>query len=187
MTEKNFTKEVAKTTSNTPAKNPGGIKIKVMTENKKLQLYANDTTVQRITGFNQCAGDIILNATLNAAGQTLSAEEMEVKAKQIFSAMEELRPQDGFEGMLISQMLTVYDKAMECFSLSTLESNKRSVDIRDLLIKQGAKLMRLFNQQVETLDKHRNKGRQKMTVEHVHVHQGGQAVIGSVQGGKNEN
>jgi hypothetical protein len=177
MTEKNFTKEVAKTTDNTPAV---GVKVKV--EERKIQLQVDDSL--KITGFNKDAEDIILCATVSAAGQTLSAEEMEAKAKQIFSAMEELRPQDGFEGMLISQMLTVYDKAMECFSLSTLESNKRSVDIRDLLIKQGAKLMRLFNQQVETLDKHRNKGRQKMTVEHIHIYQGGQAVIGNVQGGK---
>jgi hypothetical protein len=36
---------------------------------------------------------------------------------------------------------------------------------------------------METLDKHRGKGQQKVTVEHVHVHQGGQAIVGNVQTG----
>ena len=33
---------------------------------------------------------------------------------------------------------------------------------------------------METLDKHRGKGQQKVTVEHVHVEAGGQAVVGNV-------
>jgi hypothetical protein len=38
---------------------------------------------------------------------------------------------------------------------------------------------------LEALNRHRGKGQQKVTVEHVHVHSGGQAVIGMVgaQGG----
>jgi hypothetical protein len=37
--------------------------------------------------------------------------------------------------------------------------------------------------QVEALNRHRGKGQQKVTVEHVHVHKGGQAIVGAVQGG----
>jgi hypothetical protein len=33
---------------------------------------------------------------------------------------------------------------------------------------------------LEALNRHRGKGQQKVTVEHVHVHQGGQAIVGSV-------
>lgn len=40
--------------------------------------------------------------------------------------------------------------------------------------------MRVYNQQLEVLDKHRNKGKQKMTIEHVHVHKGGQTIVGNV-------
>jgi hypothetical protein len=36
---------------------------------------------------------------------------------------------------------------------------------------------------MEALDKHRDKGQQKVTVEHVHVHQGGQAIVGNVGSG----
>lgn len=42
------------------------------------------------------------------------------------------------------------------------------------------KLSRTFSQLVETLNRHRGKGHQKVTVEHVHVHAGGQAVVGTV-------
>ncbi len=46
--------------------------------------------------------------------------------------------------------------------------------------------MRVYNQQLEVLDKHRRKGNQKMTIEHINVNEGGQAVIGNVQGGGND-
>ena len=34
---------------------------------------------------------------------------------------------------------------------------------------------------MEALNRHRGKGQQKVTVEHVHVHAGGQAVVGLVE------
>jgi hypothetical protein len=33
---------------------------------------------------------------------------------------------------------------------------------------------------LEALNRHRGKGQQKVIVEHVHMHQGGQAIVGSV-------
>jgi hypothetical protein len=40
---------------------------------------------------------------------------------------------------------------------------------------------------LEALDKHRRGGNQKMTVEHVHVHEGGQAIVGNVNQGRGGN
>jgi len=37
--------------------------------------------------------------------------------------------------------------------------------------------------QVEALQRYRGKGQQKVTVEHVHVHAGGQAIVGAVTPG----
>ena len=37
--------------------------------------------------------------------------------------------------------------------------------------------------QVEALQRYRGKGQQKIKVEHVHVHPGGQAIVGAVTGG----
>ena len=36
--------------------------------------------------------------------------------------------------------------------------------------------------QVEALQRYRGKGQQKLTVEHVHVHSGGQAIVGTFEG-----
>ena len=38
--------------------------------------------------------------------------------------------------------------------------------------------------QLEALNRHRSKGEQKMVVEHVHVHSGGQAIVGPVTGNR---
>jgi hypothetical protein len=42
------------------------------------------------------------------------------------------------------------------------------------------KLLQTFAAQTEALQRYRGKGQQKVTVEHVHVHTGGQAIVGSV-------
>jgi hypothetical protein len=47
-------------------------------------------------------------------------------------------------------------------------------------MERATKMARTFAAQVETLTRYRGKGQQKMTVEHVHVGQGGQAIIGDV-------
>jgi hypothetical protein len=48
---------------------------------------------------------------------------------------------------------------------------------------QANKLSRTYAALLEALDRHRGKGQQKVTVEHVHVYQGGQAVVGVVTPG----
>jgi hypothetical protein len=51
----------------------------------------------------------------------------------------------------------------------------------------AARLMRRLNEQVETMAKLKGKtSQQKVTVEHVHVHSGGQAVVGVLEPAKGE-
>ena len=47
----------------------------------------------------------------------------------------------------------------------------------------ATKLMQIFASQMEALKKYRTGGQQKMVVEHVHVNEGGQAVVGTVNVG----
>jgi hypothetical protein len=51
---------------------------------------------------------------------------------------------------------------------------------RQQSLSQGSKLSRTSAALIEALNRHRGKGQQKVTVEHVHVHSGGQAVVGVV-------
>jgi hypothetical protein len=45
----------------------------------------------------------------------------------------------------------------------------------------GNKLSRTYAVLLDALNRYRGKGQQKVTVEHVHVHSGGQAVVGMVE------
>lgn len=51
----------------------------------------------------------------------------------------------------------------------------------------ATKLMSLFTSQKEALKKHRTGGQQKVVVEHVHVNDGGQAIVGTVNVGGGDN
>jgi hypothetical protein len=54
---------------------------------------------------------------------------------------------------------------------------------REQELKFANKLTRTYAALLETLDKHRGQGQQKVTVEQVHVYPGGQAIVGNVEGG----
>jgi len=98
--------------------------------------------------------------------------------------MDELKPTDGQEAMLAAQMVAVHVASMQCFSRALLEG--QTFAGRELNLKHGAKLSRIYAQQVEALDKHRRKGQQTVVVEHVHVNDGGQAIVGSVSAGRGQ-
>ncbi|MCJ7601808.1 MAG: hypothetical protein MUO63_09955 [Desulfobulbaceae bacterium] len=98
-----------------------------------------------------------------------------------------INPQDELEGMLACQMVGVHNLAMEVMKRAMLKD--QTVNGVTENVNRATKLLRTFTAQMEALNRHRGKGQQKMTVEHVHVHQGGQAIVGNVNqggGGKNE-
>jgi hypothetical protein len=67
---------------------------------------------------------------------------------------------------------------MECHRRAT---NDQTFEGRKESLNQANKLSRTFATLLEGLNRHRGKGQQKVTVEHVHVHEGGQAIVGNVQ------
>jgi hypothetical protein len=89
-----------------------------------------------------------------------------------------IEPKDALEEMVAAQMLAVHAAAMECFRLALGEEYPHAQ--REHL-DQGGKLSRTFAMLLDALNRHRGKGQQKITVEHVHVHSGGQAVVGVVE------
>ena len=51
----------------------------------------------------------------------------------------------------------------------------------DVYVSRTTKLLRTFASLTEALNRYRGKGEQRMTVEHVHVYPGGQAIVGQVK------
>ena len=102
--------------------------------------------------------------------------ERGVRALELYESLE---PADGAEGMLAMQMVGTHDAALECLKRAAL--SHQTFEGRDMALKHAHKLMTLYTQQLATLNKHRGKGQQKVTVEHVNVEAGGQAIVGNVE------
>jgi hypothetical protein len=81
--------------------------------------------------------------------------------------------------MLASQLIAAHNAAMECYRRAML-SEQTLVGRRENL-NQANKLLSTYTLLLEALNRHRGKGQQKVTVEHVHVHEGGQAIVGHVE------
>ena len=77
--------------------------------------------------------------------------------------------------------MATHAATMECYRRAML--NEQSFEGRKENLNQANKLARTYTTLLEALNRHRGKGQQKVTVEHVHVHAGGQAIVGSVEQG----
>ncbi|MDH3582031.1 MAG: hypothetical protein OEM91_15580 [Hyphomicrobiales bacterium] len=109
-------------------------------------------------------------------------EQVEGQRRAVLCGMEGIAPRDELEGMLAVQMLACHNAAMECHRRAM--NPEATIESRNYNLTQANRLSRTYTALLEALNRHRGKGQQKMTVEHVHVHEGGQAIVGSVsQGG----
>jgi hypothetical protein len=88
-------------------------------------------------------------------------------------------PNDEIEGMLAAQMIATHNAAMECFRRAML--GEQTFEGRNENLNQANKLSRTYTMLLDSLNRHRGKVQQKVTVEHVHVHSGGRAVVGTVE------
>jgi hypothetical protein len=81
--------------------------------------------------------------------------------------------------MLAAQLIASHCAAMECYRRAML--GEQTFEARHENLNQANKLSRSYAALLEALNRHRGKGAQKVTVEHVHVHEGGQAIVGNVE------
>jgi hypothetical protein len=112
-------------------------------------------------------------------GEGATEEDITVRLVRAVEQFESLAPADGAEGMLALQMVGTHDASLECLRRAALLG--QTFAGRDMALKHAHKLMSLYTQQLAALNKHRGKGQQKVTVEHVNVAAGGQAIVGNVE------
>jgi hypothetical protein len=123
---------------------------------------------------------IIANQTVQTLWTAHSKEPtLESQRKATVSALVGIGPKDEIEGMIAAQLLAAHNASMECYRRAMIES--QSFDGRRENLSQANKLSRTYATLLDALNRHRGKGQQKVTVEHVHVHAGGQAVVGTVE------
>ena len=96
-------------------------------------------------------------------------------------AVAALAPRDGLEVMLCSQLVALHSQGMDFLRRGMLA--EQTSDGLDRNVNRATKLLRTFATMAECLRTHRGDGQQKVTVEHVTVQAGGQAIVGTVNPG----
>jgi hypothetical protein len=161
--------------------------------NSILELHTTDKTLS-MAKFTDSFGTpdselqtFLLNQVVQTFKGSIYSEgfdysRMEEFANNAMALLNGIQPQDEIEGMLAVQMIAVHNMAMETMKLAMItgqppqwiESN----------VNHATKMLRTFNAQMEALKRYRTGGQQKVTVEHVHVTDGGQAIVGMVNRGE---
>jgi hypothetical protein len=95
----------------------------------------------------------------------------------ILSMVKGVQPRDEVEAMLAVQMAAVH--------IATMRSARQLADVENIPQQDSAervfnKLARTYVTQMEALKRYRTGGEQKVTVQHVSVSEGGQAIVGHV-------
>jgi hypothetical protein len=122
---------------------------------------------------------VLASQTIQTLWAKTEGDELEEQLAATTAALAGIRPKDELEGMMAAQLIAAHNAAMECFRRAMIP--QQSFEGRRENLNQANKLSRTYASLLEALNRHRGKGQQKVTVEHVHVHAGGQAVVGMVE------
>jgi hypothetical protein len=95
----------------------------------------------------------------------------------LLSVVKDVRPRDQLEAMLAAQMAATHVATM---TFARRLANVETIPQQDSAERAFNKLSRTFAAQMEALKRYRTGGEQKVTVQHVSVNEGGQAIVGNV-------
>jgi len=113
----------------------------------------------------------------DAVGAKPGEKPTEGRINSALAAISGIGPKDEIEAMLAVQMASTHAAAMTLLSRIYHAEQIPQLDANGNM---AIKLLRTFAVQTEVLAKLRRGGEQTVRVEHVHVHAGGQAVVGNV-------
>ncbi len=105
----------------------------------------------------------------------------EAKLNFVLAVVKGVKPRDELEAMLATQMAAVHSAIMTLAGrLAQVAGAPNSGPERDSISSAFNKCARTFASQLEALKRHRAGGEQKVTLQHVSVNEGGQAIVGNV-------
>lgn len=119
-------------------------------------------------------------AAIGSQGQTIN----EVNSNFLLSVVRGVQPRDELEAMLAVQMGAIHQATM---MMARRLNHVDNIAQQDAAERALNKLARTYATQMEALKRYRTGGQQKVTVEHVTVNAGGQAIVGAVAHGGGEN
>ncbi len=122
--------------------------------------------------------DGLLGQLANAGTHGGNVEEREINF--MLSLVIGVEPRDQVEAMLAAQMAAVHNATM---TFARRLAHVENIQQQDSAERASNKLARTYATQVEAFKRYRTGGEQKVTVEHVTVNEGGQAIVGNVSHG----
>src|SRR5215469_13117169 len=111
----------------------------------------------------------------NATSQDQRPDESAINF--LLSVITGAKPKDQFEAMLAAQMAAIHTATMK---FTRRLANVETIPQQDSAERALNKLTRTYATQMEALKRYRTGGEQKVTVQHVSVSDGGQAIVGNV-------
>jgi hypothetical protein len=111
-------------------------------------------------------------------------EPGEHKVNFMLSVINGIEPRDHLEAMLAAQMAAIH---MATMTLTQQLACVANIPQQDSAERALNKLARTYASQMEALKRYRTGGEQKVTVQHVTVSEGGQAIVGNVTQAKRDN
>jgi hypothetical protein len=117
----------------------------------------------------------LLAQLVNASSQDQRPNESAINF--LLSVIKGAKPKDQFEAMLAAQMAAIHTATM---TFTRQLANVETIPQQDSAERALNKLARTFAMQMEALKRYRTGGEQKVTVQHVSVNEGGQAIVGNV-------
>ncbi len=115
-----------------------------------------------------------------ADAATTDGKTNESEVNFMLSVVKGAEPKDQVEAMLAAQMAVVHMRTM---ASARKLANAEYLPQQDSAERAFNKLARTFTMQIEAFKRYRTGGQQKVTVEHVTVNAGGQAIVGNVETG----
>jgi hypothetical protein len=142
---------------------------------------SSDAMLATLGTVELAAANWLLNHLINATHADSAKPVDEATVNGALALMHGIAPRDEAEGMLVAQMVATHAAAMDSLRRARQET---FLPARDSFANFATRLLRTYAAQMETLKRNRSGGEQRMTVEHVHVHPGAQAVVGNVHRGR---
>ena len=116
------------------------------------------------------------------APPSTSVEESNALLVKAIDMFNDFKVEDGIEGMLAVQMIGTHHAIVECFRRAMIPD--QHLEVQKVYLSQAERLMGLYARHLAALDKHRGRGQQNITVKHVNVASGGQAIVGNIDTGQ---
>ncbi len=117
----------------------------------------------------------LISQLVNAGSKGRAGDEE--GANFMLAVVKGIEPRDEVEAMLAAQMAAVH---MATMTFARRLNHVDNLPQQDSAERAFNKLARTFTTQVEALKRYRTGGEQRVTVQHVNVNDGGQAIVGNM-------